>query len=48
MELLQSNFPEVYGLYKHGDVVLDDVFEYNDKNGTPKVHISYHYRNTKR
>ena len=43
MELLQKNFPEVYNLYRNGDIVLDEMFEYTDKNGIPKVHISYHY-----
>lgn len=44
MELLQKKFPEVYNLYRNGDIVLDEMFEYTDENGVPKVHISYHYR----
>lgn len=44
MELLRENFPEIYNLYREGEVVLDDIFEYSDRDGTPKVHISYHYR----
>ena len=44
MELLEANFPEVYNLYRNGDVILDEMFEYTDRNGVPQVHISYHYR----
>ena len=43
MELLKSNFPEIYTLYVQGQIVLDDMYEYT-KDGQPKVHISYHYR----
>lgn len=45
MELLRTGFPEVYNLYRNGDVVLDEMFEYTNKYGEPKIHISYHYRN---
>ena len=44
MELLQSNFPEIYGLYRQGDVVIDEMYQYYDRSGNPKVHVSYHYR----
>ena len=44
MELLKINFPELYDLYRSGDIILDEMFEYTDRNGVPKVHISYHYR----
>ena len=44
MELLQSNFPEIYSLYLRGAVILDDMFTYTGKDGGTKVHIEYHYR----
>lgn len=44
MELLRINFPEIYDLYRQGEVVLDEMYQYNDKDGTPKVHVSYHMR----
>ena len=44
MEILQRNFPEIYNLYRNGDVVLVEMYEYTDKNGHPQVHIEYHYR----
>ena len=48
MELLQANFPEVYNLYRNGDVIIDEVFEYTGKDDSPKVHVTYHYRNGRR
>ena len=46
MELVQENFPEVYNLYRQGEVIIDEVFEYTDKKtGKERVNISYHYRN---
>ena len=46
MELVRTNFPEVYEMYKNGEVIIDEVFEYTDKKtGGERVHISYHYRN---
>ena len=45
IELVKEYFPEIYDLYCKGEVVIDDVFEYTDKNtGKERVHISYHYR----
>ena len=44
MELLQENFPEVYNLYRNGDIILNEMFMYTGENGEPRVHISYHYR----
>ena len=44
MELLKTNFPEIYELYRQGEVIIDQVYEYRDKNGTPKVHVKYHLR----
>lgn len=43
IELIKTNFPEIYELYRHGEVVIDDVYTYL-KDGNEKVHISYHYR----
>lgn len=44
MELLKINFPEIYSLYRQGEVILDEMYEYNDKEGKPQIHISYHMR----
>ncbi len=44
MESLKANFPEIYELYKKGEVVLDEMFDYETPEGVKKVHISYHYR----
>lgn len=45
IDLVRQNFPEIYRLYENGVVIITDVFEYTDRQtGTPKVHISYHYR----
>ena len=32
ISLVQDNFPEIYNLYRSGDVIIDEVFEYTDKN----------------
>ncbi len=44
MELLQENFPEVYNLYRNGDIILNEMFTYTNENGVPRIHISYQYR----
>ena len=44
MEILKENYPEIYDLYRNGDVVLDKMYEYKKLDGTPMIHISYHYR----
>lgn len=41
MSVVQSSFPEIYELYKQGEVIIDDVY-YNEKKGS--YHISYRYR----
>ena len=48
MELLQTYYPELYVLYLNGDIILEEMFEYTDRNGNPKVKISYRYRYTGR
>ena len=49
MELVEENFPEIYNLYRQGDIVIDEVFEHTDrKTGKPQVHVSYYYRNGRR
>lgn len=45
MMVLSNHFPEIYTLYKNGDVVVDDVYSYTDrKTGNPHFGIKYHYR----
>ena len=43
MELLKTNFPEIYDLYRQGTVMLVDMYVYNDENGKEQVHITYRY-----
>lgn len=42
MEVLRSNFPEIYNLYCNGKVVIDEMYYYKTKDGEPKIHIEYH------
>jgi hypothetical protein len=43
IELIKTNFPEIYELYCRGAVIIDDVYTY-EKDGTERVGINYHYR----
>lgn len=43
IELVKTNFPEIYELFCHGSVVIDDVYTY-EKDGKERVNIKYHYR----
>lgn len=43
MDLVERNFPEIYQLYREGEVVIDEVYTY-ERDGSEKVHIDYHYR----
>lgn len=43
IELIKTNFPEIYDLYRQGAVIIDDVYTY-EKDGKGRVHIQYHYR----
>ena len=43
IELIKTNFPEIYELYCRGTVIIDDVYTY-EKDGTERVGINYHYR----
>jgi len=43
MELLKTNFPEIYDLYRQGTVMLVDMYVYNDENRKEQVHITYRY-----
>ena len=43
IELIKINFPEVYDLYRQGDVIIDNVYTYY-KDGHERVHVSYRYR----
>ena len=44
IQLVKRNFPEIYDLYRHGAIIIDSVYTYDDKNGINKVHINYHFR----
>ena len=43
IELIKTNFPEIYELYRRGEVVIIDVYTY-ENDGHEKVHINYYYR----
>lgn len=43
MDLVERNFPEIYQLFREGEIVIDEVYTY-EKDGAEKVHIEYHYR----
>lgn len=43
IELVKTNFPEIYDLYRRGSVIIDDVYTY-EKDGKERVGIHYHYR----
>ena len=43
IELVRTNFPEIYELYCRESVVIDDVYTYV-KDGRERVGINYHYR----
>ena len=44
MSSLKLHFPEIYALYCNGLIIIDEMYEYETKDGDSKVHISYHYR----
>ncbi len=43
IELIKTNFPEIYDLYRRGSVIINDVYTY-EKDDKERVHISYYYR----
>ena len=40
IELVKTNFPEIYDLYRRGSVIIDDVYTY-EKDGKERVGIHY-------
>ena len=44
MNSLKLHFPEIYSMYCDGLIIIDEMYEYETKEGDSKVHISYHYR----
>ena len=44
MATIKLHFPEIYDLYRDGLVIIDEVYEYKDKNGKSKIHVGYRYR----
>ena len=44
MQVVRDYFPEIYELYRDGQVIIDSVYEKVDKNNQSHYHISYHYR----
>lgn len=43
MELLSVNFPEIYDMYKRGQVIINEVYTY-EKDGEERVHVNYRHR----
>ena len=43
IRLMKANFPEIYELYRQGDVIITSVYTY-EKDGQERVHIEYRYR----
>ena len=42
--VLERDFPEIYHLFKNGDVIIDNVYYVTKKDGSVKSEVSYHYR----
>ena len=43
IELIKTNFLEIYDLYRRGCVIIDNVYTY-EEDGKERVGIHYHYR----
>lgn len=43
MELLKTNFPEIYGMFDRGLIIIDKVYTYKTEDGIERVHVTYHY-----
>lgn len=43
IELIKTNFPEIYRLYCNGYVIIDAVYTY-EKDGREQVRVRYRYR----
>ena len=43
MELVRENFPEIYDMYKRGQIIINEVYTY-EKEGKERVHVNYRYR----
>ena len=41
MEVLRSDFPEIYNLYCNGKVVIYEMYYYKTKDGERMTHIEY-------
>lgn len=44
MMVLERDFPEIYHLFKNGDVIIDNVYYVTKKDGSVTSNVSYHYR----
>ena len=43
ISLIKENFPEIYELYRQGEVIIYSVYTY-EKDGRERVHVEYSYR----
>ena len=44
MDVLRSDFPEIYNLYCNGKIVINEMYHYKTKDGEPMTHIGYYMR----
>lgn len=43
MSVLKENFPEIYQMYSNGAVIVNDLYEYVDRNEIIQYHINYRH-----
>ena len=44
MDVLRSEFPEIYNLYCNGKIVINEMYHYKTKDGNSMTHLDYHMR----
>jgi hypothetical protein len=42
MDVLRSDFPEIYNLYCNGKIVINEMYHYKTKDGKSMTHIGYY------
>ena len=43
MSVLKEVFPEIYQMYSNGVVIVNDLYEYVDRDENIQYHINYRY-----
>lgn len=41
MDILRTDFPEIYNLYCNGKVVINELYHYKTKEGKSMTHVGY-------